>query len=335
MSTFTKSLPTGFFCLCVAISFTDVRCEETGAGDSLTWQQKSVEYARIMSRAKWTLVAALAEESDLIACGGAEVFVIEPAKPNLKKWSWRAEQSPRIPKDFHTRFRSTDDCKPYEGGLLLITSSSGGVTLIHRATKKCLFLAESKNAHSACLLPNGQIAVASSFGGDQLQFFDRNDPKRPASVVQEIPLHGAHGTVWDSQRKCLWALGEKELLSVVVNTEESPRERWTVKTRTPLPSVGGHDLSPHHDQSRLLVTTNTQVLIFDRDKFTFTVAEGFGDPKRIKSVDRHATSGRIVFHQATAEHWWSDTIRFTDGEQIRLMNERLYKIRWDTPLQTP
>ena len=98
----------------------------------------------------------------------------------------------------------------------------------------------------------------------------------------------------------------------------------------PLPSDGGHDLSPYHDKKQLFVTTNTQVLMFDRDKFTFAVADGFGDQKKIKSVDRHATSGRIAFHQATSEHWWSDTIRFTDGEQINLMDGRIYKIRWDT-----
>jgi hypothetical protein len=283
----------------------------------------------------WNPPTVISGPNDLIACGGEEVFVIDPDKPDIKKWSWRAKQSPQIPEDFGVRFRSTDDCKPYEGDLLLITSSSGGVALIHRATKECRFLAASKNAHSACLLPNRQIAVASSFGGDQVQFFDRDDRERPARVVQAIPLSGAHGTVWDSQRQCLWALGERELLALVADSEKTPQKRWTVQSRTPLPSEGGHDLSPYQDRTRLFVTTNTQVLKFDRDNFTFTIADGFGDQMKIKSVDRNAASGRIVFHAGTADHWWSDTIRFTDGETLQLIGERLYKIRWDTPAPTP
>lgn len=276
-----------------------------------------------------------ADTHDLICCGAEEVFVIAIAAPEVKKWSWLAKQSPSIPAGFHSRFRSTDDCKPYEGNLLLITSSSGGVALIDRTTNECRFLAESKNAHSASLLPAHQIAVASSTGGDQVQFFDQNDQPKPAAMVQSIPLLGAHGTVWDANRNCLWALGEKELLALVADADAKPQSRWSVLTRTTLPSNGGHDLSPQHDGEHLYVTTDTQVLLFHCDKLTFTVADGFGDHSKIKSVDRHPASDRIVFHQATEEHWWSDTIRFTGRPKLKLAGERLYKVRWDTPAPIP
>jgi hypothetical protein len=57
MSTFTKISLVGFFCISVLADAAPVRCEEANTGDSLTWQQKSVEYARIMSRVRWTPVA--------------------------------------------------------------------------------------------------------------------------------------------------------------------------------------------------------------------------------------------------------------------------------------
>ena len=57
MSTFTKILLIGFFCISVLADAAPGRCGETNTGGSLTWQQKSVEYARIMSRVKWTPVA--------------------------------------------------------------------------------------------------------------------------------------------------------------------------------------------------------------------------------------------------------------------------------------
>ena len=280
-------------------------------------------------------ILAFADTHDLICCGADEVFVVAIATPEAKKWSWRAEQSSAIPASFHTRFRSTDDCKPYEGDLLLITASSGGVALIDRTTKECRFLAESKNAHSACLLPDRQIAVASSTGGDEVQFFDRNEQQKPVTVVQSIPLLGAHGTVWDAKRECLWALGQTELLALVADADAKPQSRWSVLTRTPLPSNGGHDLSPQCDGDQLYVTTDAHVLMFHCEKHTFAVADGFGDQSKIKSVDHNSASDRIVFHQATEEHWWSDTIRFTDGKKLKLTDERLYKVRWDSPTPTP
>lgn len=57
MRTFTKILLIGFFCIFTLADAAPGRCEEANTGDSLTWQQKSVEYARIMSRVKWTPVA--------------------------------------------------------------------------------------------------------------------------------------------------------------------------------------------------------------------------------------------------------------------------------------
>jgi len=283
----------------------------------------------------WPPVHAIADPYDVICCGADEVFLISEGSPEIKKWSWRVEQSPTIPPALRQRFRTTDDCKPYEQGLLLITSSGGGVALIDRETKRCQFLALSTNAHSACLLPDQQIVVASSFGGDQVQFFDRNEQQKPATVVQSVALLGAHGTVWDPNRKCLWALGEKELVSLSADPKATPQSRWSVQSRTPLPSNGGHDLSPLHDGERLFVTTDTQVLTFHCDKHSFSVADELPDQARIKSVDRNRETGRIVYHQASTENWWSDVIRFAGGTMLTLSDERLYKVRWDTPSTLP
>lgn len=57
MSTFTKVLLVGFSIISVLANATPGRCVEANTGDPVTWQQKSVEYARIMSRVKWTPVA--------------------------------------------------------------------------------------------------------------------------------------------------------------------------------------------------------------------------------------------------------------------------------------
>ena len=287
-----------------------------------------------INRANRQIVIA-APTANLICCGADEVFIIDPADPGRKIWSWRAKDSASIPESFRAKFRSTDECKPYAGDLLLVTSSSGGVALIQRATKKCLFLAESRNAHSACLLPQDQIAVASSYGGDKVEFYDRQAADKPAAAQQSIPLKGAHGTVWDAKRKCLWALGGDELLRLVANGRAAIDQRWSVAARHRLPTPGGHDLSPAGDGVRLLVTSNTQVLLFDRDEPSFQVHKQFGDAAKVKSITVHPRTKKIVYHQASKEHWWSDTIRFDQRDPIRLQGERLYKVRWDQPEELP
>lgn len=276
----------------------------------------------------------------LVCCGADEVFVIDTANPHTKLWSWRVSDSPSIPQNFRPKFRSTDDCKPYADGLMLITSSSRGVALIRRETKRCIFLADVANAHSACLLPERQLAVAASTSGDEIQFFNYDDTSEAESVsaavpTQRIELLGAHGTVWDAARERLWALGTDELLQIQDQRTGKAARAWTVVARYPLPSQGGHDLSPAHDAAHLWVTTNTQVLRFNMDASSFETAEGFGDQQKVKSVDAEPHSKRIVFQQALPTEWWSHTIRFTDAPSITLDNQILYKVRWDAPAPRP
>ena len=116
----------------------------------------------------------LGEEAGLIVCGAEEVYLIPHREGVTKKdatWSWRAVDSPQIPAGVKGRFATADECKSC-GDKILITSSSGGVVLVNRKDKACLFYTTSKNAHSGCLLPGNLVAVASSFGGDELRVFD-------------------------------------------------------------------------------------------------------------------------------------------------------------------
>lgn len=276
------------------------------------------------------LAAPSLNATNLIVCGTTEVTVINREHPYDAKWSWTAADSPSIPESFRARFRSTDECKPYTGDFLLITSSSGGVALIDRNTKKCLFLTRSSNAHSACLLPDNQIVVAASYGGDEMQFFDLSDKRRPAVAAQALPCHGAHGALWDANRKTLWALGGDELMAL-----RRQDGCWHIASRHPLPTPGGHDLSPAHNGRHLFITSNSQVLLFDRDSAKFAVHPLIGGEPKVKSVDLHPDTGLTVFHQGTAGTWWSDTIRFVGGATIRLKDRRLYKVRWDIPIPRP
>src|SRR5690606_39665031 len=139
----------------------------------------------------------------------------------------------------------TADCKPY-GDEILITSSSGGVALVRRADKTCRFYTFSRNAHSACLIPGHRVAVASSFGGDQLQLFAIGTEPRQPKPLAVLPLVGAHGAEWDAKRERIWALGSEELQ--LVEVRDTAGEVQLIAERTwKLPTYGGHDLSPTAD----------------------------------------------------------------------------------------
>ena len=268
----------------------------------------------------------------LICCGGKEVFIMEidqnrTETPELV-WSWKAEDSAEIPQAGKGSFASTDECKPI-GESLLITSSSGGVAIIRRSDKRCQFYTEARNAHSACLLPGYRVAVASSFGGDELLVYKLTKPTgSPAKPVAKIPLRGAHGAIWDKKLKRLWALGSDELLLVDVG---APNESTLhVDQRIELPTPGGHDLSQSRETSVLFVTTNKHVYRFDTRAARFSPYPALADQPKVKSVSEHPRTGEVVYHQGTPENWWSDTIRFVgDRENIQLPGRRLYKVRWD------
>ncbi|QEF97918.1 hypothetical protein Mal15_19640 [Stieleria maiorica] len=280
-----------------------------------------------------TLGRPVLAKDRLICCGGAEVFILEidpdQSEAPAPVWSWKAEDSPEIPEAGRRSFATTDECKPI-GGSLLITSSSGGVALIRRSDKRCQFYTEAKNAHSACLLPVDRVAVASSFGGDELLVYKLARPSgSPAKPVARIPLRGAHGAIWDEELKRLWALGSDELLLLDIG-DEPTSSTIGVDRRIELPTPGGHDLSQSRETSIFFVTTNEHVYRFDARDARFTPHPILADRPKVKSVSEHPQTGEVVYHQGTPENWWSDRIRFLgDREDIQLPGRRLYKVRWD------
>lgn len=269
-----------------------------------------------------------AGESPWIVCGMERVFVFDHEKGE-GTWQWTAADSPKIPKEKHGAFATTDDCKPY-GGMILITSSSDGVALVSRSDKRCHFFTTARNAHSACLLPKNQVAVAASFGGDEVRIFDRAKSGADLKPTMTVPLYGAHGVEWDVKRKCLWALGTKELLKISIGQSSAK-----VDKRLPLPESGGHDLS-WWDDDQLVLSVDEHCYLFAIEKGTFAPFEPLKDEVKVKSIDRSRKTGRVVWHRGAKNTWWSDTIRRLSPDDSKVLSgEKIYKVRWDEPRPIP
>lgn len=275
-------------------------------------------------------LAALADP--LLVCGWDTVYLLETsatAEGKIEKlWTWDARQCKELPENIRATFKTTDDCKPLDGGSrVLISSSSGGCALVERPSGKAIWYASVPNAHSVELLPGDRIVVASSThaNGNRLVLFDVARSNEP---IWETPLPSAHGAVWDEGRKLLWALGLKELRAYELRDWNGDKPSLAIHGTHPLPDADGHDLQAAPRSNDLIVTTGRHVYLFDREKREFRLHPELGDRVAVKSVSIHPATGRTAFVRAT-ESWWSDTIGLlTPSGKIQLPGERIYKARW-------
>lgn len=269
----------------------------------------------------------------LVCCGRDEVFIIDAAMnqstPIKKLWSWKATEREDLPESFRSLFRTTDDCKPVEGGnKILISSSSGGSALVEYPSGKVIWYAKVGNAHSIELLPNDRIAVAGSTHeeGNRVAIYDIN---KPDQQLFHDELYSGHGVVWDAERERLWALGFDELRAYRLEDWDTNEPRLKLMATHKLPSPGGHDLSPLPSSVNLIVTTRENVFLFDRDRGRFTKHEMLGQEPSVKCVSVHPETGQTAWVHGEEGEWWSPRIRFLSPQGVlKLEGERLYKVRW-------
>jgi hypothetical protein len=296
--------------------------------------------AAVTSCAFLAAAVALAAKSsrELITCGREKIHILDLdtrdaiGTPKII-WTWQAAGRADLPKEYHSLFRSTDECKPVEGGRrILITSSGGAVALVERQTSAVVFYGRAVNAHSADLLPGGRIAVAASRDprnnkGDSLILFDITQSGRE---LWRTELPSGHGVVWDGKRQAVWALGDQEIRRyrlVDWNTAAPQLERIAV---IPLPESGGHELYPVPSTSMLSVTTSAHCWLFDREKQTFMPHPALGDKAAIKSITPHPVTGQIAFTEAERPNWWTTRIQLLNpNETCSVPGEQFYKVRWN------
>lgn len=261
---------------------------------------------------------------ELLVCGWDEVYIlnIERGQAAEKVFMWRAEDSPEMPPNYRSAFRTTSECKPLPQGRILVTSSADGVAILERETGKALFWAMVPSAHSAEMLPGNKVVVAGSVkqGGNRLAVFDATVPEKEISSVE---FFSAHGVVWEESRKLLWAVGGPFLRSY---RWEDPKLELEAEYR--LPEDGGHDLYAVDRGSRVGLSTEDKVWFFDRDKKKFMPHFDIHFEQNVKSVSIHPRTGQMVYVQAELPNWWSASLKFKRPERVIERGERMYKARW-------
>lgn len=268
---------------------------------------------------------------ELLICGDNKVWIIDKEKSEGENveviWKWEnTDVKDQIPEEYQKHLRTMDECKFVDKNTkLLLTASSGGVVLIDRATKECLFYAYAPMAHSADLLPGNKIAVALSTNpkGNSIEIYDISQPE---VVLFKDSLYSGHGSVWMDKRKRYYALGFDQLreYSLMDWTSSSPKlklERtWTI------PGRGGHDLMPISN-NELLVSEHHGVSLFNIDTEKFEPFAPLDTAKNIKSVNYNKATGELIYTKAEIS-WWTHNIYLKNPDKVITIPEiDLYKVR--------
>nr|WP_275477338.1 DUF6528 family protein [Streptomyces roseifaciens] len=224
---------------------------------------------------------------------------------------------PRNPR--HTSGMRTGDAQNYFGNgptdakwaaggrAVTVSASSGGVAVIEYPSKRVLFYAlPGGNPHSVQMLPDGNLVVACSTGGDRLALYSthRLDKLPETEEAMRTKLIDAHGVWWDSTRELLWAIGRTSSPYGAKNKEKDKAARegkgrlvayeyhGTDSQRPVLKQAADftfalsdtyvpgwesdhyyespHDLCPVAGEAKLVIATDLRVLEFDIDTAKFT-----------------------------------------------------------------
>jgi hypothetical protein len=267
-------------------------------------------------------------------CSGlGQLFVINVADaqrdPAKRVWQWKPADSPEIAERSRDRFDVVLECKPVRGGsaVLIAASWRGGVALIRRADKKCLFYAGGTGGHGADLIGDDIVAGAFSTETNELRLY-KIDEKAPyvSQPAWQMPLPGAHAVYWDAAGQTLWALGGEELVKLKVTTGAKPSAEVVKKYK--LPAAGANDIAPLGDKL-LAVSVKDGVYQFDVESGSFSPMPGLAKVAPVKSICRNPLTGQIVY--IVGKNQFGDTISFLGGGEIVMKGAKLYKARWIVP----
>jgi hypothetical protein len=267
----------------------------------------------------------------IVVCGGDKVYILDEKTSDGTNisivWQWRvAESRSQLPEAYQKYLNTIDECKPVDDNTkLLITSSSGGVLLLERKTKKCLFYAHVPMAHSADLLPDQKITVALSTHpqGNSIEVYDIRQPEK---VLFKDTLHSGHGAVWISERYRFYALGFDELREYSLKNWNTLLPELKLEKSWKIPVESGHDLFCV-SKNEILISGHEGVCSFNIEQEKFTPFKPLQSVRNIKSVNYIAETGKLLYTKAE-ESWWTHHIYLENpNKEITLPDLNIYKVR--------
>ena len=132
------------------------------------------------------------------------------------------------------------------------------------------------NAHSAEMLPNGDIIVACSGYGEGswnyenggLRYFKQSGSSYVLKSTLSLPF--AHAILWDPSEECLWSVGYEGIVAVDVDSDMGTMEKNEEKSLSES-YFTGHDMVPVYGKDgQFYVSDSGSVYLFDVAAKTLT-----------------------------------------------------------------
>ncbi len=213
------------------------------------------------------------------------IDVIDVRGDNLNSaetaWSWKPTTALGFT-DLAT-FNSPTDAKiRYDNSkkkyVVAVCSSRGFMGVVDFATGKKIWqvsLTGNPNPHAIEYLPNGNVAVAGSIG-NWIRVYTASQGSTSSKYV-EVTLAGAHGVLWDPDRKVLWCLGDEVITAYTIGgSAAAPTLTEVTKYRASVAGVNGHDLAPVYGNKDRLWISSDSIYQYDIPSKTFLLTYDYG-----------------------------------------------------------
>jgi hypothetical protein len=242
-----------------------------------------------------------------------------------------------------------------QGWVALVAASGGRAGVVDIGSKKAAGLGDVKwsalpggNPHAIERIPgNGSVVTASAETGLLTVYApSKISDLGTLAKVQQVPLAGAHGVLWDPTYQYLWAIGKGKLVPYsVTGTYRGTRlaaKHGSISLGTYVNSAGatvpnlGHDLQPDYtSKSTLLITHTTGVFSVDTGTRKLT---RISSSHSVKAYLRHSSGERawIQGDGTDPRNWANNTVQFftTAGAKSFTRTRsgaQFYKVRLWTP----
>ena len=199
-----------------------------------------------------------------------------------RAWSWQPTTALGFT-DLAT-FNSPGDAKlrynkSQKKYVVAVCSARGFMGLVDFATGKKLWqvsLTGNPCPHAIEYLPNGNVAVAASLG-NWIRVYTASQGSTSTKYA-EVYLFGAHGVLWDPDRKVLWGLGDEEITAYTIGgTAAAPTLTEVTKYRASVAGVNGHDLSPVYGNKDRLWVSSDSIYQYDIPTKQFLLSYDYGN----------------------------------------------------------
>ncbi|KAA2266099.1 hypothetical protein F0L68_02985 [Solihabitans fulvus] len=265
---------------------------------------------------------------------GGSIRVFDPASrtwdASTQKWSWKPSAANGFSAAETAAWSNPSDAKlrrDRHGDYVMVTSASGGLAaLVAFPSGKRLWAARpGGNTHSVELLPDGNVATASSTGR-YVRLYAASQGAN-ASYFAEYTLDQAHGVYWDPTRNVLWALGYSKLVRLTVGGTAT-KPTLTEAGSWALPDNDGHDLNPKlGSPDRLWITTAHKVFEFSKSQ-NRAVAETADANVKSQTTMPNGRVVRTIPKPGFDPSWATDTVTFLNPADSRVVaGSKIYKAR--------